>query len=172
MDGLFAAWKAVATVKPRVVKEAEYTKDMLATFLCHRDALRITRDDLIRWRTETIAGGLNNDTWNNRLSMLRQVFKQAVADGKLFGNPTDGLRLPKARPNSWLPYSDDEAALILKTARGEQQPSLRWGHWVMAFTGMRVAEVLQLTGSDIRREGSIDYIAVNEDEPGKSVKNS
>lgn len=87
----------VATVKPRVVKETEYTVDLLAKFLDHRDAAKVTKDDLIRWRTQTIDGGLNNDTWNNRLSMIRQVFARAVSDGALPVNPTDGLRLPKAR---------------------------------------------------------------------------
>jgi len=40
----------------------------------------------------------------------------------------------------------------------------------MAFTGMRVGEVLQLYVSDIREDGGIHYISVNEDDPGKSVK--
>jgi integrase len=100
------------------------------------------------------------------------VFARAVADGKLTADPTDGLRLPKGRASSWLPYSDGEAARILTAARVETRPSLRWAPWIMAFTGMRVAEVLQLTGGDVREEAGIHYVSVNEDEPGKSVKNS
>jgi integrase len=41
----------------------------------------------------------------------------------------------------------------------------------MAFTGMRVGEVLQLTRGDVRQEGGIWYLAVHENEVGKSVKN-
>jgi integrase len=172
LDGLLDGWQAVASVKPRVVGETQYIVRMLRTFLRHDDAAQIGRDDLIRWRTATIAEGRSNDTWNNRLSMVRQVFARAVADGKLTADPTDGLRLPKGRASSWLPYSDGEAARILTAARVETRPSLRWAPWIMAFTGMRVAEVLQLTGGDVREEAGIHYVSVNEDEPGKSVKNS
>ncbi len=169
---LFAAWRRVATLKPRVVEETRYAVDALISFVGHDDAAEISRDDLIRWRTAMTAEGRTNDTWNNRLSMVRQVLARGVSDGRLKTNPTDGLRLARGRPASWLPYSDDDAARILNAARHETGPSLRWAHWVMAFTGMRVGEVLQLTGGDIRRDGDIWFIAVNEDTPGKSVKNS
>ena len=172
LAGLLDAWKVVASVKPRVIRETQYAVDMLKKFVGHDDAAKVNRDDLIRWRTATIKGGRTNDTWNNRLSMIRQVLARGVSDGKLKANATDGLRLPKSRSNSWLPYSDDDATRILTAARLETQPSLRWAHWVMAFTGMRVGEVLQLTANDIREEDGIHYIAVNEDKAGKSVKNS
>lgn len=172
LTNLFDAWRRVASVKPRVVAETRYAVETLAVFMGHRDAARITREDMLRWRTATIKDGKTNETWNNRLSMVRQVLQWGVNDGKLTVNVADGLRLPKGKPVSWLPYSDDDAARILTAARRETTPALRWAHWVMAFTGMRAGEVLQLTGGDIRREGDIQYIAVNEDSPGKSVKNS
>jgi integrase len=169
---LFAAWKRVAALKPRVIEETRYVVDALISFVGHDDAAEVSREDLIRWRTAMTAEGRTNDTWNNRLSMIRQVLARGVSDGKLKTNLTDGLRLSKGRPASWLPYSDVDAARILNAARRETGPSLRWAHWVMAFTGMRVGEVMQLTGGDIRRDGDIWFIAVNEDDPGKSVKNS
>jgi integrase len=172
LRGLYAAWKAVATVKPRVANDTGYIVEQLAEFAGDDDATRITRDDLLRWRDATKSAGIGNNTWNNRLSMIRQVFARAVADGKLPSNPTDQLRLPKARGAQRLPYSDADAALILNAARIEASPALRWAHWVMAFTGMRVGEVLQLTGADIRQDGGIPYIAIHEDDAGKSVKNS
>jgi integrase len=42
----------------------------------------------------------------------------------------------------------------------------------MAFSGMRAAEVLQLLGGDVRRDGNIWFIDVNEDDATKSVKTS
>jgi integrase len=172
LSGLFDAWKAVASVKPRTATETEYAIKLLRAFVGHDDAARITRDDMLRWRDAMNKAGSTNSTWNNRLSMMRQVFVRAVADGKLKANPTDGLRLPKGRANSWLPYSDEDAYRILRAARKETTPALRWGHWLMAFSGLRVAEALQLTGSDIRREGDIHYLVVNEDDASKSVKNA
>lgn len=40
----------------------------------------------------------------------------------------------------------------------------------MAFSGMRVAEVLQLNVADVRQEGEVWFLAVHEDAPGLSVK--
>lgn len=172
LRGLYAAWKRVATVKPRVANDTGYIVEQLVEFAGHDDAARITREDLLRWRDATKDAGIGNNTWNNRLSMIRQVFARAGADGKLPADPTDKLRLSKARGAQRLPYSDDDAALILNAARVEPSPARRWAHWVMAFSGMRVGEVLQLTGADIRQDGDVPYMAIHEDDEGKSVKNS
>jgi integrase len=115
------------------------------------DAARIGREDLLRWRAATIEEGRCNTMWNNRLSMIRQVLARGVADGKLPTNPGDGLGLPKGRGSSSRPpYTDEDATRILLATRKETQPSLRWAHWIMAFSVAREGEVLQLTGGDIR----------------------
>jgi integrase len=172
LGSLFDAWKAVAVVKPRVVAETEYVVRALAAFVGHDDATRITRDDLLRWRTSMKEAGKSNNTWNNRLSMLRQVLAQAVNEGRLKEDPTTGVRLRKSRQKSPQPYSDADAVKLLRAARGETRPSLRWAHWIMAFTGMRAGEVLQLLGRDVRQDGAIWFFDVNEDDATKSVKNS
>jgi integrase len=169
---LMERWKAVASVKPRTVAETAYALEMLKALIDHDDATRVTRADILRWRDATKADGKTNNTWNNRHSMVQQVFLQAVRDGALKANPVDNsLRLPKSRTQGRQPYSDADAAQLLNAARQETSPSLRWAHWVMAFTGMRAGEVLQMTGSDVRREGDVWYLAVSEDATeGKSVK--
>jgi integrase len=155
LRGLFDAWRTVATVKPRTITETDYIVKMLERFLGHDDATKINRADLARWRDAMKAGGRTNNGWNNRLSLLRQVLRHGVDERKLSADPTDGLRLKKSRNQSPLPYSDDDAARILLAARQETRPSLRWAHWVMAFTGIRAGEVLQLLGADVRQEGGI-----------------
>jgi integrase len=90
--------------------------------------------------------------------------------GSLKVDPTEGLRLKKSRQTSPLPYTDAEATRILLAARMETKPSLRWAHWIMAFTGMRAGEVLQLLGRDVRQEGDIWCFDINEADPTKSVK--
>jgi integrase len=59
----------------------------------------------------------------------------------------------------------------LLAARRESRPSLRWAHWIMAFTGMRAGEVLQLIGADVQREGPVWFLDIHEDTAGNSVKN-
>src|ERR1700730_14107021 len=110
--------------------------------------------------------GRTNNTWNNRLSLIRQVFAFGVTERKLESNPTDGLRLGKNRSASPLPYSDADATQILKAARRETRPTLRWAHWIMAFSGMRAGEVLQLTAKDVREENGIWFVGGHEDDHG------
>lgn len=172
---LFDAWKAVTTVKARTAEETRFILDMLKTFVGHDDAARVTRDDMLRWREATKAEGKTNNTWNNRLSMLRQVFEHAVGAGLLPTNPADnGLRLKKNKAELRLPYTDDEAKRILEAARKETSPSLRWAPWIMAFTGMRVGEVLQLHGADVQQDkaSGVWFFDVNEAAADKSVKNA
>ena len=171
LSTVFDAWKAVTTAKPRTVVETRYVLNLLEQFAGHDDAATMTRDDLRGWRDAAKAGGVTNNTWNNRLSLVRQVFAQAVADGRLSENPADNaLRLSKSKAAVRLPYSDEDAARLLEAARKETVPSLRWAPWIMAFTGMRAGEVLQLFRGDVRRDGAIWFLAVHEDDDGKSVK--
>jgi integrase len=95
-----------------------------------------------------------------------------VREGRLTVNPADRLRMDKAKTKPGFPYTDAEAALILNAARKETTPGLRWAHWIMAFTGMRAGEVLQLAAGDIRSDGGVDFIHINEDDPTKTVKTS
>ena len=131
LRSLFDAWKAVSVVKPRTAAETDYAIKDLREFVGHDDASRITRDDLIRWRDSIKAAGATNNTWNNRLSLLRQVFLHGVSAGVLKADITEGLRLRKSRQTSPPPYSDEEARRILLAARVETKPSLRWaiGSW-------------------------------------------
>jgi integrase len=172
-DAAWEGWKVVTTNSPRTVDDALRVLRQLQGFLGHSDAARVTRDDVLRWRDAMKADGKSNTTWNNRLSLVGEVFKRAVKDGRIGTNPTDGLRLEKSRTVIRKPYSDEDAALILKAARKETSPALRWSHWIMAFTGMRVGEVLQLTKGDIKTDpkSGVRYLDVRPDpQAGKTVK--
>jgi integrase len=170
ISGITEAWKTVATIKPRSVADTLTTMTALRAFLGHDDAGRVTKADILRWRG-ALTATITNNTWNNKLAMVAKVFARAVADGVLPTNQAErSLRLDKSATAQLLPYTDDEARCILVACRRESRPSLRWAHWVMAFTGMRIAEVLQLSGSDVRQQDGVWIIDVNEDGTEKSVK--
>ena len=88
---MWTAWKGVTASKPRTVDATRGMLNMLAAFLSHDDAGRVTRDDLRRWRDHLKADRLSSNTWNNRLSLIGQVFKWAVADERLAADPTVAL---------------------------------------------------------------------------------
>ena len=158
LRGLLADWRLVVTAKASTLRETDYAIEGLIAHLGHDDADRLQRPDLIRWRDAQKKAGRTNNTWNNRLSLIKQVLDRGSADGKI---APGGLPTPTRTP-----------CASLRLARREKRPSRRWAHWVMAFTGMRVAEVLQLSGGDVRQDGDIWFISVNEDGEGKSVKTS
>ena len=170
LRSLYKSWADKTVVKARTVEETRYIVELLATHLGHDDAARIDSVALRAWRDTMLAQGRTNNTWNNRLSMLGAVLAWGVSEGHLPANTAEGLRLRKNRQQSPLPYSDLEAAKILNAARAETRPSLRWAHWIMAFSGMRAGEVLQLTAQDVRQDGDFWFIAVHEDDAHKSVK--
>ena len=171
LRALYDGWKATAAVKPRTVTETGYILDLFIRHLGHEDAARLTRADFADWRAALKADGKTNTTWNNRLSHVRQLLEWGVTEGRLPTNVADAkLRLKKQKGAQRLPYSDDEVVRILTAARQEARPSMRWAPWLMAFSGMRVAEVLQLGAADIRHEDGVWFMAIHEDRPGLSVK--
>ncbi len=172
LRGLFEAWKKVTNAKPQSIREAQYIVEMVIAFMGHDDAARITKADLRRWRQAATEDGRTNNTVNNRLSQLGVILKFGVREDLLPANPTEGLRLEKSRFKARFPFDDADAAMILKAARKEARPSLRWAHWIMAFSGMRVGEVLQLTKGDVRKIDGITVLHINQDHPTKTVKTS
>lgn len=172
LGDLFEGYKRVATAGPATMREAEYALRALIAFAGTDDATEIDKAMMVRWRDAMKADGKSNATWNNRRSLLTGMFDLAVQEGRLSVNPLDGLRLRLGRGEQRYPYTDEEAARILTMARAEARPSRRWAHWMMAFTGMRVGEALQMDAADIRVENGIWYFAIVDEPPLKSVKNS
>lgn len=46
-----------------------------------------------------------------------------------------------------------------------------WVPWIALYSGMRLREIIQLEVKDIRQEGKVFYMDLNEDGQGKSLKN-
>jgi integrase len=169
---LYDRWAAVAAVKPRTATEAKYHVDDLKRCLGHDDAARVTVEDIRKWRDDLKARGLNNNTVNARLGAVKQVFLRAESDGLIGANPAEAkLRLPKQKAAPRYPYSQEDAQRILEASRSEPRASRRWAHWLMAFSGARVGEVLQLMGRDVRQEGSIWFMEISPEDATATVKN-
>ena len=169
---LLTSYERYAAIKPRTLAEVRYAIEGLIGFLGHGDAARIQRVDLARWRDGMTVQGRSANTFNNRLSLVGQVLAWGVKEELLQSNVASlSLRLAKATTKARAPYTDTQAARILEAARLEVRPSLRWAHWIMAFSGARAGEVLQLTKDDISSDAGVWYFDVHEEGEGRTVKN-
>ncbi|MBJ6987079.1 site-specific integrase [Devosia sp. MC521] len=134
-------------------------------FIGHDDAERVTAADVVAYKDHRLAQGTSLKTIKGTdISALRVLFGWAVSQQLLGHNPADGIKVmnAKRKVERSKGFTDEEARALL-TASFNYQPSgwespqvtavRRWVPWLMAYTGARVGEVVQLRKEDIRQEG-------------------
>ena len=136
----------------------------LREFVGHADAARLNRADVIAFKDARVAAGVSPTTIKGAdLAGLKSVLGWAVANDRLSSNPAEGVTVAKARKvvTRSKAFTDAEAAAILRASlahrtEGRESPKLaeakRWVPWLMAFTGARVGEVVQLRREDVWQE--------------------
>lgn len=146
---------------------------LLSRFLGHDDALRVTPEDIIRFKdfrlstpSEKTGKPVSPKTLKGSdLTAFKSVFDWAVANRKLASNPAAGVTIKmgkkvKVRERY---FTDDEAAAILRGANAvDLSPSprnsyktrlaKRWVPWLCAYSGSRLGELVQLRKEDFRQE--------------------
>jgi hypothetical protein len=132
----------------------------LAAHLGHRDAQRVTTDDLIGYRRVMLdlvqAGQMEPKTVEDHVSMLRQLFGVAYRGRLILTNPADDdgfkykgrTRAENKRPT----FTTEERIRILTMAR-EAEPVIRWSVWLAHFLGPRNAEILESDSREVRQTG-------------------
>jgi len=137
--------------------------DRLAEHVGHKDATRITAEDILGLKNARLAAGVSTKTVKDSdLAGLKAVFGWAVANRLLPENPVVGITVKRAKVVKLREkgFSDAEALSILTAAthhqRGQERPKTfaakRWVPWLCAYTGARVGEIAQLRKQDVRRE--------------------
>jgi integrase len=170
---LIAGWAAERWPGEKTRYTVQVRAGLLAAFLGHDDAARVTADDLRGWRQALLAEGRAASTADNYLSDVKILFRWAADSGTLPANPTAGLRLGAAKRKAGerrLPFNDAEARLILEAAR-RLRGADRWIPWLLAFTGARVEEVAQALVADVREWDGVAYLDINAEGEEKSLKN-
>lgn len=103
--------------------------------------------------------GYKASTMNRKIDTLRSLFRFAVEQGYIAHNPMDKIRAPK--PDQVLPVYLREDELQLLLALPERKKRKNWLRdkailYLLAYTGLRRAELLNLKWEDIRfDQGSI-----------------
>lgn len=145
-----------------------------------RDAGRI---DVGNWVMALRASKLETPTIVNKLSYLRGFFDWSKARGyyppfsrdenPAAGQVIYGMREKRQRRVlGFKPFSKEQVLALYDTKAMEQglSESARWGAWVGLYTGVRVAEVGQLTLADFVEVEGIPCIRICEESEGQSVK--
>jgi len=152
----------------------------LVKFIGHDDARRLTKQNLMDWRDESVRTLSAKTVGHVYLASVRTVLKWAVENDKLETNVAEKVRqtVPKKQRSREKGFTDDEAVVILRAAR-DHAPAItdnvatmelpqttaakRWSPILCAFTGARITEITQLRKQDFRREGETHVMRIRPD---------
>lgn len=149
------------SIKAKTVAGDRSYLQKFTDFVGHKDARRVTKDDVRRWRDSLRDGGqLSAKTINDKyLSALRGVLSYGVREFDLPANVASDIRDRRDAPApvGSKGYSDAQAIAILKatfdgSAKELSVPhkrAIRWVPWILAYTGLRVSEVTQFRGANL-----------------------
>ncbi|OHV17945.1 hypothetical protein BK022_02585 [Methylorubrum extorquens] len=155
---LFQAYAAERNLPPRTRYEWARTFEKLAASVGHKDAARLTTDEVIKWKDAMVADGLAAKTIRDGyLAAVRAVLKWAVQNRRIASNPADGVTISvrKKAGQGIRGYTDQEAIRLLSAAAQESDPVRRWIPLICCYTGARLNEVCQLRKQDVEQFGNI-----------------
>ncbi|WP_404559397.1 site-specific integrase [Bradyrhizobium ottawaense] len=177
VEGWWVEAKA-RNLKPSTHESYRNSMASLVAYLGHDDCSRVTKDDVIGFKDHRLAT-INPRTGtpisaktvkDSDLSGLKAVFGWAVSNGKMHGNPAEGVTLKASKPRKLRgkAFTEAEAKAILISSlhvkRGGEMPETfaakRWVPWLMAYSGARVGEMAQLRRVDLKQRGDVWYLTV------------
>ena len=82
--------------------------------------------------------------------VLHQALKQAIVNGMIRFNPTEGCKLPKGQKTEIKPLEEHQIKAFMETIKGHVHEYL---YLITMFTGLREGEVLGLTWDCVDLEG-------------------
>lgn len=155
-----AAGKDAKPLAAGVVRKYRMQSEEFAKYRGSDDLTTVTAPEIDSWMQAMVAKGKrSNNTISQYVQNLGTVLTWAHRQslGQLFsnGNPASVVERPDAAlvDSSETTLRLHEATAILRAARLEAQPELRWGPWLMAYSGARVEEVAQLKHGDFFQHG-------------------
>lgn len=157
-DALFQAYAAERNLPPRTRYEWARTFEKLAASVGHKDAARLTADEVIKWKDEMVTAGLAPKTIRDGyLAAVRAVLKWAVQNRRVASNPAEGVTVAvrKKAGQGVRGYTDQEASRLLSAAALESDPVRRWIPLMCCYTGARLNEICQLRKQDVEQVGGI-----------------
>lgn len=151
-DELLKGWQQERRPAAKTIYDWTRVFRLLKDFLGHDDARQVTADDIVRWKTSMVEAGLRSKTIQNaRLAPVRAVFQWGRDNRLLVENVAERVSIEIRTPASEKKrsFTDEEAQIVLRGARHQQDPVKRWVPWLGAYSGARVSELCQLRREDV-----------------------
>ncbi len=126
----------------RIDYQRRIAKHLLPKF-GHLLLSELTRAEIMEWVSTCDLSGSSIGT---TLCPLRNVFNEAVADGRTTNNPLVGLNLPKRNTREPQPFNDAEISAILANL---EHTTVRAFYQLAFETGLRTGEQIALSWNDI-----------------------
>ncbi|TPJ72463.1 DUF6538 domain-containing protein [Mesorhizobium sp. B2-6-2] len=161
-----------ATQSLKEKTKSDYARDLdkFVKSSGHRNAQDVTSADVRKWRDELIAEGLAPSKINGKaLAALSAVLTHAVREFSLPANVASDIRDRRDGPAPGKRgYDMEEAKAILsatfngssKDISAPHKRALFWVPWICAYTGLRVTEITQLRGVDVKVDGDTPYFFI------------
>jgi integrase len=167
----FDAYAAEQGIKLSTASEWRAMLAALVAFIGHDDAVRLTVQDIDRWRDALLVepgrGGKRRSPGTVKgkyLCALKATLSWAVEKRLIANNVALNVkvRVPKRVKARDRDFTHEEAKTILEASCLPHQScnefdrlARRWIPWLCAYTGARVNEMSQLRGSDVRQSEGI-----------------
>jgi integrase len=152
--GLGGQSKAPSTLKKyrNVIADFEH-------FRRSRQAATVTLEETERFRDGLLEKGQDRKTVRDKIATIRSILNwgQSQSNGALFkdGMPLQYIKLPMSEVSDSenKTYTLDQAKAVLEAARLQEKPYFRWVPFILAYSGARVGEILQLEKADFFQVG-------------------
>ncbi|MET4372488.1 integrase [Bradyrhizobium sp. LB12.1] len=173
LTGLVEAWHKAAldrNVRKRDAGRIKQRFEKLIEFLQHDDAGRVSKRDIVRWRDHRLAQKISIKTINDSdIASFSNVFNWGVERDWLPSNPAEKTTIKAKRKVKTREefFTHEETATVLNLAasvtgskreRPKTTAAKRWVPWLLAYSGARVAEMIQLRKQDLRKDPNYGWI--------------
>lgn len=171
--GLGGQAKAPSTLKKyrNIVADFEH-------FRRSRKAATVTLEETEQFRDAFLAKGQDAKTVRDKVAAIRAILNwgQSQTNGKMFpkGMPLQHIKLPvaEASDSEDKTFTMNQAKAVLTAARKQDKLHFRWVPFMLAYSGARVGEILQLEKKDFFQAGDhwFYYIRVGNGRRTKTMK--
>ena len=181
LEALLNYWKTQGEKAHRTLLEASTAVRLFSESLQGIPASRITKVHVVAFKDKLLAEGKSPATVLKQVGLLKAIFETAAANGKLSGNPAQGVKVPrpKIEQKKRVSFSATDLSAIFNSpvftqgARplGGRGEAAYWIPLLGLWSGARLEEIGQLLTTNVEQEDGIHFLRITHDaEAGQTVK--